>query len=1211
MSLVYYNAPAFVAGQEITAESASLLAEAFNSRLRGGVGDPTRRIWTYGFYNWMQVQNPSEDAGLPGTNRWPSKGEFSMYYQNLDFDKTPGTWPIAGRGDYEGSNTACPGMQFVHGLIGPTGDILFDGEGERTEKFGGIFDPGGPPEYNWILAKYQRGGYDPTNGNQYWPMGELAQSHSMITTPYWSKHLKTPGGYLPVPRSGYPEICTDNVDIYFPNWQFKWTKIDPPYTVVLFNGICGPSYGGTEEDVSYVHNGPFSWTIYQFNGNVTKLLKSDYVEGPYDGGGYLQRGFGDQINHLMLAPFISSFKGTEQQQVKSECYNIDAVSFTSQEFFESQYLLAPHYATTVGDELVVSEPNYNFGTAGVDLKIDVGTTSATHAVPAGFVCGGFLAWSNGLAGTASIQQISASVVVHQFDLTGSISTIKCFTTQSLREVSYRLSTDAYFTASNGAIYIESLDLADYKPQLHDAYAIIRMSTARGSMDDDSMDQRGKDEYYSRNIYQNYISSSAFLNLNGAAGVYQQQAAVNTNPVYDASREFISKYTKTINGHDLMIPDRKMCIGYEISASVSVLYFNRYQAGLGLTTNNLDMFNGLVNPDDSSEEGIHHIPHTASFTNEWLMFMQSKPYNPSDSSLWKRGNYADYFPTINRCLFAPGYRSRFYNQELWQFFNEMHPDAPYDLRKLYYFPETAFTAYNYDGGAAGGVNPVSLNYDPEDPGTSEWASNFYKSCPIYPRDYEVESVKVIVENGEEIVRVAFTTRLQHCDTAPNSISRDTSTWNIPALNNEPYRTDENAIRQYILQNDDSYNPLQKVGDSQCISEVYQNTDRPYGSVMPTFFFTKLIPKPYIPPKLETSCSACFNTSSAFIPSENYQQMVYYLKGMCEGFVDDATSTTYGCQTWYDTAFDYTYENLIYDASGGTFNSIPILPTNKRPDKPYSYGPLPNLNVAAQPINLIANAVNKLTKARLPMPWQLLVKASNYESPEDAVTADVGGSCGGRAIKFDYAAPDATILVQEGDWSPASGVSSAIFGGMKLYYPDGSSCADVKCSGGDWVMGSQKSISQYSFQLIDPLSYYAISDEIANLLTTAGAAGFFGYYENHVYTSTAESYTPVEEDGFKYYDNSTNCGSIYGFWDLGDDGVYKWTYDDAVTTGCGFYINGTLDAGSPPSGDNGMGMGDSGNVECGRASCAIGTGRSLSITVKNTTSIILNIPTITAP
>ena len=55
------------------------------------------------------------------------------------------------------------------------------------------------------------------------------------------------------------------------------------------------------------------------------------------------------------------------------------------------------------------------------------------------------------------------------------------------------------------------------------------------------------------------------------------------------------------------------------------------------------------------------------------------------------------------------------------------------------------------------------------------------------------------------------------------------------------------------------------------------------------------------------------------------MVYFLKGMCEGFIDDVTSTTYACTSLFDSAYDYTFPNLVYDASGGNFSSILICKT----------------------------------------------------------------------------------------------------------------------------------------------------------------------------------------------------------------------------------------------------------------------------------------------
>lgn len=404
MAIQFNIAPTITSGSKPLASHMSGLAEALNSRLRSGLADCTKRIHQYVFNNFRQLRNPDVDGN------YPSLGEFSMFYQGVTPDI--GTYPVDGKGENEGANLANPANQFVFGIGDPdNGGTLGEGDSLTTYDF---FKPttGNSPSDYWQLAKQQRGAYDNTNGNQYAPMFDLSQRHFRLHFPDWSRHHKTPGGYLPIPEKSNID-CVKTAPAgsgvskqYWSSYLYKFRNITTGVIEYTGTGTCGPDGGGSDTDIAYIADYPFAWYVYQFDGNVYRFDKSDYLMAN-DGGGSPGRENGDQIQRLMINPFLQEFRGTEQQR-NTKCFFNPSIdySFANEDFYKSQYQLAPQYAVTIGDELDAVYTNFNF----VGNQVS-GSTSSTYAIHSGYRIGGHLISQQYLDSDPIVQLLNDSIVI--------------------------------------------------------------------------------------------------------------------------------------------------------------------------------------------------------------------------------------------------------------------------------------------------------------------------------------------------------------------------------------------------------------------------------------------------------------------------------------------------------------------------------------------------------------------------------------------------------------------------------------------------------------------------------------------------------------------------------------------------------------------------------------------------------------------------------
>ncbi len=315
----------------------------------------------------------------------------------------------------------------------------------------------------------------------------------------------------------------------------------------------------------------------------------------------------------------------------------------------------------------------------------------------------------------------------------------------------------------------------------------------------------------------------------------------------------------------------------------------------------------------------------TITNEWSMFMSYNLYHWSESSSWKTEMYGDIQAALNsRCLTSSAalensaHTSKNVKLHLANVSWRQH-DKPLIV--------TAPSAYNFIEGAN-----TNMNY--ADSARPHYVEKFLNSCPIYPNPYVIKSV--IRANGihprSHIIKVVLKGRLRRISLKPivGKVSQNRDVWKqelqSPEFTHSSIeRSDEFAVVSYLLMMTKAM-PCEKqiIGDVSLDNQNFWRGHRPWGCCHPRFYFTKLIP---------------YVSSNSLMYSDHYRQMEYYLRAMCNGFVNSGSELSqqeakYLFETnqrigsisvgGYDSAVgDYLFEHLMansYDNSGGNKSAI---------------------------------------------------------------------------------------------------------------------------------------------------------------------------------------------------------------------------------------------------------------------------------------------------
>jgi YHS domain-containing protein len=575
------------------------------------------------------------------------------------------------------------------------------------------------------------------------------------------------------------------------------------------------------------------------------------------------------------------------------------------------------------------------------------------------------------------------------------------------------------TQQSFSITIQFAHVLEMKPSAADAYVMMRVATTEGAgTDAGQMDPVGHfNADTAKTVFTNYSRYGVAYNFRSKT-LYQNDAYVSANPVYESARKFISG--------NVRMADRTALVDYEIDADGnSVLYFNRY--ALGMKNTGVDIFRNMgpsitevgnrsirgAKPEtfipitkgkwyivvelDTPRRGSSYITYvdnnkkkilkhgstfrggdyyfvseystgtigvyeldgitpeslisaiekqeividgvkqkvSGNISNEWTMFMTYNLYHWSNSSYWKPSMYGDVMGALNaRCLTASQSlepmrgTSRNVKQALanvsWR---------PNDLPLIVEAP----SGYNYIESA--NTKPQYGDWR----GNLDYPSNFAASCPIYKPPYKIKSIVRVnpYDPRSDVIKVIIENRLQNTgksvdpslglgklsDVPKGRLSNKLQDFiKFAESNVDLYRTDENALINYLCHTMAGIQcPRGIAGDVSMDNGGFWQKQRPFGCCYPRFYFVKLIPKV---------------SKNTVMYSDHYMQMEYYLRAMCNGFINKGSEMEPGqvqaiiqaglsgitIPGGYDSAVgDYLFEDLMRNSyDNGSDQASPISP-----------------------------------------------------------------------------------------------------------------------------------------------------------------------------------------------------------------------------------------------------------------------------------------------
>ncbi len=1208
MALSFTRAVAVEEGRRPTSTQLKLLARAVNDRLRGFSFCSWRIAWFW-LNLFRQVRNPSADGRVFP----PNAEFFYIYqFLDPEYHEGT-TWPVAGPGEPEGANLASVMMQYVFGIEDPQnpGQGL-DNEPERLNSgLPFLVTPTPTLEEVWNLGKAQRGVYDPATTAQSTPAFDTAQTFFRIVQPWWSPHGKALGGWLPTPIELLADCgATEATGLGIPSYQLKWTSLRAEVPVTGLHGAITTNADGTHtvtyagtcacgmDNVAAGHvigyaAWPFAWYIAVVTDAATCAYAidtfpvNDWIEGPYEGEGRLNHTEGKQLQRSLWA-FHTDFRGTPAQR-DPDNFRIRRIAFDNQAFWTRQYPLAPNKGKIDGASLVDLYPRADWSTStGLVSRGTFGVFAGegeSHQYADGFVLAGVFARATKLAAKTSLAVYSNAQLLATLDLipdengdASAMTWLKVATRPDPLKI--KLASDARFASAGGTLYCECTEQVQYKPQFWDAALVSRVSASSGGDPfGGGVDGRGRDDDNAQGISDDFFRNGCLVN---AGGVRDQGDWVNDNPVFDAARRLSRDHCR--------ITRRQQLVSYEVTGGKSILRFKRFVQYPGIDGKEIraDCFKDIAPPLDPVAEdgliegetyivrgtgtvnyrggdyrqdqrftattvlnfqahgeatvyvydGIRHAALKKGFTNEWTMFVEPRCYHPSASSIWKPDAYSDYFSFCDRCHFYSG-------------------TAGGQLRRFSTFNNSTSLDDNFNPV----LNPISLQVGmlaPEVPDQFRYANganrtygnaNFYSSCQVYNRPYEIESCVVDDWADDQIIKVTLTGRLRSHPDAPAAVNVNPASWSADEIAvlrnayltdpdiNEDYRTDDNAVREYVLSEaNGNYPCVFRTGDSGTGSSVSGLPDNPFGACYPVFFFGHLIPEPYD----DGNDIKQSHDSRCLIDSLLHAEIAQ--RAMCEGFVDARTSQDIICRTGLGNLYDYTFENLCHEAFGGRW--IGAFDLARREDGPGGFGPLPNTKMYAEVFNRLVSCVNLLDKVRLDLP--IVFKARTYDYRDDRPVTLIGldgTSCttGGtsRAYGDRMSAPDATTLTAVGGW-----VDWTTIGAIK----------SGQLTGCPYSMTSLRTDTEYRAE-IDPAYWNAVPAEILDLVNLGGT-GFLALKTTTLESQRRETVSDADADRCP---TTPPGGGPFWFDDAGH--YFRWASDQVIeTTECVVVSSGVLEA--PP-------------------------------------------------
>lgn len=1083
-------------GQRITSATIRNLCHASWDRLRGGVGNPSERVWLWFLNLWRQVE---ASAGLALNN--PSQTGWHEFYGHLGPDGP--RWPA---GEEPVSNQANPMQAWIFGVGNTPGEIdrtsciplgSFDECGNSTVPT--FLEGGAAPQTKqdlWILGIQQRGGYDPDTGVQNARLLNAAVSYFGILFGFSDLHHKCFGGYVPQPESlGFcgdidPGPETEDFQIFYSRLNGGAPK--------EYEGTCPPIEGQPRpKHIRFRIETPRSYYVLLNDGTLDILSKKEFIEGPYRSGGRYTKLDGQQLERMMNA-WISEFRGSLAERAASD-WDWSETGFKFQSLMTSQYFGAPNLAVLDGDTLDLVLPQFEAEPAGPaegPWVIPAGTQlGGEHAYRNGFVLGGFWAVGRKLKRAVTIQMRDGNRLLDEFvlnpigedgGLQTSVEELKFYRDgESPGALRFVLKTAAEFTEGpsedpdNPILHIEANEILKYQVELDDLFLLLRLFSADGFEG-----KTGEESSSPVDFFKSYMATGCIVSgALSTAGLF-----TNDNQFYETARKLTRKCTRLVT--------RESLLGYEVTGGKSILYFSRLTRGL-------DQFEGIAPPRTAPNEihpGVRYVVRSGTvtyhgntygavlgdggysftgvagvaswtgsgelreyegivpegpsvkkrgWTNQWQMWTKGKAYSNSEANPMKPSLFADAMKYHDRCHFFSEDINRNRLRNLW--------------RRMLFRQEPVIWAEAVD----------AMRYAEGSNARADGA--FQASCRVYWPVPEAESVISYADpgGGVEIVKVTLNQRIHHCEGfAPGFVSQDLDLWDRAALQAEPYRSEENGIREYLLHmrlGPENFNCTKnKPGDGAAGNRAWETYDNLWGSCYPDFFWLKLPDAPYEDGN---------ETQDKGIDANHLMDLLLeheiYIRAMAPGFMDERTSKAV-CNDNTDV-MDYTPENLCLDAFGKRW--FTSLPDALRPDRPQGFTPLVNCDMLAAIYNQYPRAYNKLDKARLMKGFVALWACGKSGQTVEPLAADWPGTsdseCGSptkRAAFFGKGSPGVSENscgsrdgIDPGDgaagWDQVAGVvgASASYGILPDIRPGGVNCLD-----GNWQFAGFKSSVEWDFK-----------------------------------------------------------------------------------------------------------------------------------------------------
>jgi len=1102
VALTWTKVPPVAPGDPVTSTQLAKVADAFNDRLRCNAGDSCERVVYYGISPFRQIRN--SDGGF----LFPPQTEFFHFYQNLKADE--GTWPLAGPGEPEGANLACIINSFVFGAdaigLASEDERIANPAAGGVELYGMSGVPT-EPEAIWALGKVQRGAISP-NLVLASPAFSAAVTHYRIRTNNLSPHGNSYGGFMAVPVD-----LADCENGEIPDYQIFFTNL---YTgeIRAYPGTCPEQPG----HIAQVVKTPRWYLVWFNNGSVEILPIDEWIEGPYSGGASIKRNWGDHLPRFLNA-FTHDFRGTASERDTQEKWL--EFAFDRERFLTSQYHLAPNMGQISGDEidpvyplyLAECDPDTSLPAATILTHLQSGTPA--HQYQGEFVLASALLTVAELAAPCPVEFWSGSTLLKTVTVTpdedGLAPQIIIFEPAILApNLRVQLPGGAEFLSDAGEIRVECSELLNYQPQHHDLYLVLRLASARTTLVS-GLDGSGQDESDSDQLGESYFTTGAILNTHdapGPAGSFTGE--VNSNAVFDAARR-LSQFVRVL--------PRAAFLGYAVEDGKTVCWFKRFVAVSGVE---LDQFQGIgpsrtpietlvigreyvvrggtithdgdTIPQDATftataatftgagtvyvRDGIRALADPGQFTNEWLMGTQLKVYGHQDESIWKPDAYSDYHFWSDRCHFYHGLVG--YNAGL---------KRQFDYGQNVSVAPEAFSGWRYAG------NTNRWLCDEEDLDCQARRIARYKSCRIYEPMPEIESAVEDIEFGVTVIKLTFKGRFHHHDAAPASLDRNTDTWDAAALQAEDYRTMENALREYLILQERGLHcvgggydlvlghNLGQQGNSSYVqntdTDVWGLPDNPHGACFPHFYFLQLFKKPY------EDGNNRQDAHDTPLTSEWWMQADFYLRGMCEGFVDAQTTKEQACTFGVSAVFCYTFESLCFQSHGLKWlTSIATVPTphldQVRPDAPEGFGQAPALSLSSECYNQVGSCLNQLDRVQIMLPQQFQVRSRSGSAiaEVDATWPSPAPTCatGGQPKGYYEGTPKNAGADTMGDWEDASTASSVV----------GASISNDACSGDAWLLQTSRGDSDWRWAMVDSDAWHALPPAWQSGFGTDGGA-----------------------------------------------------------------------------------------------------------------------------